>query len=128
MTVLYRAVRWLAAGRRWRRLARAAWRDGADLYAALVRLTNEPERSIWPEPGTQTPCEFCGGRRCKGCEEPARITADEIGWLSRHGLDEVPPSLRERVALWAKAYDRAKLLSRHIATRWDHLNPTGGIA
>lgn len=117
VTMILRAVRWLAAGWHWRRVARAAWAEGADLFTALVRLNNEPERPIWPEPGTQTPCEICGHRRCRGCDEPARHIADSYRYAPRHDFSEVPPSIAWLAGVWSVT-GRALLISRAVNPAW----------
>lgn len=111
------ALRW-----RWatRRAARAAWHAGTDVITWMDQVMASAAETIWPEPGSQTPCPnpSCGGRHCKGCEEPARIIADDTGWTARHVPEELPPSLVDAVMLWASPVDRARVASRHIRTRW----------
>lgn len=102
------ALRW-----RWatRRAARAAWRTGQDVIDWWGQVMASTAETLWPDPGTQTPCQVCEGRHCAGCDEPIQHMADDIGHMATHTPERLPQSIVADVMLWASPVDRARSAS-----------------
>lgn len=110
VTMILRAVRWLAASWRWRRVTRAAWRDGADLFAALAVFRQRP---------VSEPCGHCGGKHCAGCTEPARVMSMSVDYQPQHDFAGLPPSLVVPLALMTPG-ERARELVRQLGAKTWH--------
>lgn len=101
----WRAVRWGVAAHRARRQRAAAWREGGHLVRGVVALRATPD----PQPGSQSRCPRCGGRRCGP-------------W--RDGLDCGPqhaPQLTTTLG-GGGAHEAAAVLRRWVDVAWSPLS------
>lgn len=106
--MIHRSIQWVAAGWRWRRTTRAAWRAGADLVSGsgLLAALAGPVAPELAMPGA-------GAHRALGELAFEEIAEADDDYQPRHGLDDTPPSIRPALELMTPT-ERAKELVRQL--------------